>query len=169
MANYDFWIPLVLQNFGLSMLILAIVLTLFEWLMRKMVRRSVSFTIFYRWLALLAVGATALYAFAMHAFMPEFTAKTIGWANTPFQYEVAVANLAIGCLALLSFRATYSFRLATVIATTIWLWGDATVHLYEMMTKNNFALGNTGSWLWIDILIPILLIWCIIKMRKSAL
>lgn len=162
--DYNVLIPYALENFGLAMLILAIAISIIEWLFHKLFRTGTSgATVFYRWIALLAVGATCIYAFIMHAFFSEMAAKTIGWATTPFQYEVAVADLAIGVLAILSFGASLGFRVATVIGTTIWFWGDAVVHVYEMMTKDNFAVGNAGSWLWIDIAVPILLIICLLK------
>lgn len=169
LPDYQFLITFALANFALTMVVLALVLGCLEWIGRKLFRRSAGAGVFYRWLALLALGVTAIYAFVMHAFFAEIAAKTIGWAVTPFQYEVAVANFAIGFIAILSFRASYGFRLATVLAAMCWLWGDAIVHVYEMSTRHNFAIGNAGSWLWIDILLPVLLIICIIKMRADSL
>ena len=167
--DYNVLIPYALENFGLAMLILAILLGLLEWLGRSVFRSTThGSVVFYRWLALLAAGATCIYAAIMHAFFSEVAAKTIGWSVSPFQYEVAVANLAIGIIAILSFGGSLGFRIATVIGVTVWLWGDAAVHVYEMMTKNNFSIGNAGSWFWIDIIVPVLLIICILKMCSHA-
>ena len=40
--------------------------------------------------------AQGLWAFIGHVFFAEQAAASIGWANTPFQYEVGVANLGLG-------------------------------------------------------------------------
>lgn len=162
-ANY---IKFAMSNFGLVMLLVAVLFILFHRLAIKNISQA---EIVYRWIALFPLGFTAIYAFTMHAFFSLIAASTIGWISTPFQYEVAVANLAIGFLAIMSFRASYGFRLATVVASTIWLWGDAIVHLYEIFLYHNYAIGNAGSWLFLDIFIPLILISCIVKLKPGAL
>jgi len=167
-VDYNLWIAFTLENFALVMLAIAIVFGIIDWIIQKMLHHHGGAVVFYRWIALLALGFTAIYMFIMHVFYPEMTAKAIGWADSPFQYAMAAADFGFGVIAILSFRASYGFRLATVIGNTLWLWGNATVQIYEMALKNNFALGNTSSWLWMDILIPLLLIICIAKMPKNA-
>ena len=159
-ANVITWI---FSNYGLFMLFVAIVLSV----LHHLVNRKLPFSeIAYRWIALLPLGVTSIYAFVMHAFFPDFTAATIGWQSSPFQYEVAMASLGFGVIAILSFTASYGFRLATVIANTCWLWGDAVGHSYQMISHHNFAPGNAGSWFYMDVLIPLLLIICIIKIKS---
>ncbi len=108
---------------------------------------------FFRWIAL-AMGATGIYAFITHAFFPEQAAAAIGWQNSPFQFEVAVANLGFGVIAILAFSASFGFRLAAVIGNLCWLWGDAAGHIYQMVASHNFTIGNAGSWFWLDIIYP---------------
>jgi hypothetical protein len=160
-ASYIAW---TLSNFDLLMFILALIFIVFHRLIRKNLAES---EIVYRWMALFALGFTALYAFIFHVFFADFSAQAIGWNNTPFQYEVASANFAIASIAILSFNASYGFRLATVIASTCWLWGDAIVHLYEFIAYHNDAVGNIGSWFWMDVFVPIILICCIVKLRPT--
>lgn len=119
----------------------------------------------YRWIAFLGLGINGCYTFVMHGFFPDFTAATIGWQNSPFQYEVAIANLALGLLGLLSFYAGFGFRLAALLGNTCWLWGDAFDHIYQMIAQHNFTLGNAGSWFWMDICIPIVLWICLIIIK----
>ncbi len=157
-------IAFTLGNFGLIMLLLAICIIL----LNRQSNKSIPLAeLSFRWLTLLPLGMTAIYAFIMHAFFPEFTAKTIGWTNNPFQYEVAMANLGFGVMAILAFTASYGFRLATVIGNTCWLWGDATGHVYQMLVNHNFAIGNAGSWFWLDVLMPLLLIICLAGLGKK--
>ncbi len=166
--DYNLLIAYALENFGLVMLALAIIIAILEWLGRKLFSHPAGAVVFYRWIALLAVGVTAIYAAFLHVFFADMAAKTIGWATSPFQYEVAAADFAMGLLAILSFRASFGFRVATVLATTCILWGDAIVHIHEIMTKGNFAIGNAGSWFWLDIILPVLLIICILRMRRES-
>lgn len=161
-ANVLTW---VFSNYGLFMLFVAIILSVLHHLVNKKLPFS---EILYRWVALLPLGFTAIYAFIMHAFYPDFTAATIGWQNSPFQYEVAMANLGFGVIAILSFRASYGFRLATVIANTCWLWGDAVGHSYQMISHHNFAPGNAGSWFYMDVLLPFILIICLMKLKSHV-
>lgn len=154
----------IFSNFGLFMFIVAI---FFMLLHRLIDRNEAPFEVLYRWFALFPLGVTAIFAAIMHAFFPEFTAETIGWQNTPFQFEVAMANLAFGVIAILSFKASYGFRLATVISTTCWLWGDALGHIYQINVHHDFAPGNAGSWLYMDMFLPVILILAVVKLKQS--
>jgi len=78
--------------------------------------------------------------------------------GSPFQREVAFANLAFGVLGLLSFKMRESFRLAAIIGYSLFLLGAAYGHIQEMTTKGNYAEYNAGSVLYIDILISVILI-----------
>jgi hypothetical protein len=111
--------------------------------------------------ALFALGFTSIFAFVYHTFFPYIASSAIGWLPSPFQYEVGMANLAIGVIAILSFNASYGFRLATVIASACWLWGDAVGHIIQILQFHNYSLGNAGPWLWMDLLIPFVLLICI--------
>ncbi len=91
-------------------------------------------------------------------FAPEESARLIGWQDSPFQYEVGMADLTVGVLGVLAFRRNLGFRLATTIAVVCWLGGDAIGHIHQMVTAHNFAPGNAGSWFWCDILFPIVMV-----------
>ncbi len=154
------YIKLILNDFGLAMLALAA----FFILIHKLIVRSKvpSDEIVYRWLALFPLGMTGIYTFVIHAFYPELADKAIGWSYSPFEYEVAVADLALGVIAILSFNASYGFRLATVIANVIFLLGCAVNHINLMIMQQNYNVGNAGSWLWFnDLILPLLLLLCI--------
>jgi hypothetical protein len=158
-------LPLVLSNFSLAMFVVA----LFFILLHKLFMRSMPLAeIAYRWTVFFALGCTSLYAFVMHAFYPDVAAATIGWMVSPFQFEVAMANLAFGVLGVLAFNASYGFRLATALGAACLWWGAADGHLYQLFTEHNFSVGNAGSWLWMDLLIPLILLTCIIKLKPAV-
>ena len=59
-----------------------------------------------QWSLLVNVGIAGILGFYQHAFNAAGTAEFIGWApGSPFQFEVAVANLAFGVLGLLTNEA----------------------------------------------------------------
>ena len=150
------------SHFSLSMLLLALIISLFFTIFSSI---TLSKAIF-RWVALLAVGLTGIYTFVVHAFFPAISAANIGWAMSPFQYEVAIADLTVGILGIFAFHASRGFRMATVIAATVWMWGDAYGHIHQMISNHNFAPGNAGSWFWMDVVIPIILIMAFLKMKQ---
>jgi hypothetical protein len=114
------------------------------------------------------VGFGGLWAFMGHAFFPDKVAASIGWASgSPFQFEVAVANLAIGVLGILSIKFKDNFRTATVIAATIFFWGAAFGHITEILKNGNYNSGNAGATLYFDIIFPAVLIILLFIYKKG--
>jgi hypothetical protein len=106
------------------------------------------------WLMLLFVGLSGLYTGLLHLFVPVQTAAEIGWKTSPFQWEVGVADFMLGVLGVMAAWGNRSFRWAVVVALCIWFWGDAVGHVRQMRLADNFASGNAGSWFWVDVLGP---------------
>lgn len=162
------WQQLVLTHFSCAMFVVAIGIFILDWIMQK-IRRQKNNDLLLRWLLLLPVGFTGIYAFFMHLFFPASSAAVMNWPTSPFQFEVALANLCIGLLGILSFRAGYGFRLATVIVASFWMWGHAISEIYQIVITSNIYLGNAVSWFWIDVILPFVLISCIKKSRPVAI
>jgi len=154
-----------LTNFSIIMLIAAVALALAIGRPWRGASSGFSNELF-RWVALLAVGSVGLYTGVTHIFFPQVSAAEIGWAPSPFQFEVGMADLTIGVLGVLAFRAGFGFRAAATVAATIFLGGDAVGHVHQMIVADNFAPGNAGPWFWSDILVPLVMIaslatlWC---------
>ena len=155
---------LILGNLGFFLAILAAIFSVVQCMINKKLDR---FEIVYRWFACLPLGMTAIYAFILHAFFPDFTAAAIGWHNSPFQFEVAMANLGFGVIAILSIYGSYGFRLATVIGNACWLWGDAIGHSRQLIVHHYFSASHAGSWFYMDMLLPVVLLACIFKLYSS--
>ena len=146
------------ENTSLIALVVALALGIFGFIRRANAKKGHVWEPLEFWMMFLFVGLVGVYTFAFHCFWPNIAAEGIGWANSPFQWEVGIANAAIGSLGLLAMKASRQFRLAVVVATSIWLWGDAAGHIYQMVAANNFAPGNAGPWFWTDVAGPLLLI-----------
>ena len=113
---------------------------------------------FLSWILLLPIGVTGLWAGAFHVFLPGTAAALIGWEASPFQFEVGMADLAIGVTACISFWRDLSFKAAAASAASIFLLGDAVGHVRQMVVARNFAPGNAGVPFYMDIICPLLAI-----------
>lgn len=114
--------------------------------------------IFLRYTLVINVGLEGYFGFYGHVFMGDQIAATIGWAPSPFQYEVGMANLAVGALGILCLWFEDTFWFATIVATTVWLWGDAVGHVRQMLVAHNYAPNNAGGALYSDLIVPAALI-----------
>lgn len=105
------------------------------------------------------VGIGSVWTFLGHTFMAAQVAASIGWpAGNPFQFEVACANLTFGVLGILCWKFRDNFWTATVIGYAVFMWGAAYGHIMDMINFQNYAPGNAGAPLYIDIIMPIILI-----------
>jgi hypothetical protein len=124
---------------------------------------------FLAWILLLPIGVTGLWAGVSHIFFPAVAAAYIGWQVSPFQFEVGMADLAVGVTACIAFWQDLSFKAAAVCAASVFLLGDAVGHIREMAEANNFAPGNAGLPFYMDIICPALAIALVtIAKRHSA-
>jgi hypothetical protein len=120
------------------------------------------------------VGVGGIFAFIGHAFYGVQIAKQIGWlSGNPFQFEVAIANLAFGVLGLLSIKLKRGFWLATGLGSVIFYYGAAFGHIKDIIIHHNYAPYNSGTFLYMgDIFIPsiilILLILYVVTFKKRT-
>jgi hypothetical protein len=125
-----------------------------------------------RYLFLFPLGLQGLWAFIGHVFFAEQAAASIGWANTPFQYEVGVANLGLGLAAIYAAFRGFEARLAVAIAAGCFLIGAGVIHIVDIVGQGNLAPGNAGPILVTDFLTPIavlvLLIFASEKWRPKS-
>jgi hypothetical protein len=116
-------------------------------------------------------GFASITAFIMHFFFSDMVASSIGWAlGSPFQKEVAGANLAVGLLGFLGFWRR-DFWLPYVISKTAFLWIAGITHVVDLFQHQNLALGNAGLTRYMDFIWPliyILLLWLTTHYGKPA-
>jgi hypothetical protein len=127
---------------------------------------------FLAWLLLLPIGISGLWAGTAHVFFPSTAAAHIGWQTSPFQFEVGMADFAVGVTACLAFWRDLSFKAAAVSAASVFLLGDAVGHVRQMAEAGNFAPGNAGVPFFMDIICPvlaiILLAWSVRMRRRQT-
>src|ERR1700687_5162566 len=121
-----------------------------------------------RYLFVFPLGLQGLWAFVGHVFFAEESAASIGWAASPFQYEVGVANLGLGLASLYAAFKGFEARAATAIAAACFLGGAGVGHIIDIAQGDNLAPGNGGPILVTDFLTPIaILVLLLVFPRRS--
>jgi hypothetical protein len=120
---------------------------------------------------LFSIAIGYLYNFVVHAFFGEMVAHFIGWAQSPFQLEVAFASLGFSAVGFYAFKNAFGVRVAAILGPSLFLLGAAGGHIYQIATSDNLAPGNAGSILYTDILLPVIgaaLLWFKCKASSHA-
>jgi hypothetical protein len=154
-------IAFVLGNLPAFLLVAALIIPAFTRTPSSVTERYLA------WLLLLPVGGSGLWAALFHLAFPAFAAAQIGWEPSPFQFEVGMADLAIGATACLSFWGDLSFKAAAVTINAIFLAGDAVGHVRQMIVAGNFAPGNAGTPFFTDIILPVLTLALLLAAHRS--
>jgi len=158
-----FWVPLI--AYALVLLFTAGVLARAP---RPLPPHSVA-TALMRGIFLFPAGLMGLWGALGHTVFAAQAAASIGWAPSPFQFEVAMANLAIGVTGIVAtFYPNWGFRFATALAAACFLGGAAVGHLVQISTTGNLAAGNAGPILYTDILTPLALLVLLAVTRRTA-
>jgi hypothetical protein len=149
-------ITFVLSNFPLTFLVLGLIASLIAiaWSpgpveAATLVEKLISWHVFF------AVGVSNLYNFVCHVFFGKMAAAFIGWADSPFQFEVGMASLGFAAVAFLAAFRSFDLRLAAILGPSLFLLGAAAGHIHQMATEHNFAPGNAGIIFYMDIIIPL--------------
>jgi Na+/melibiose symporter-like transporter len=111
-----------------------------------------------RYLFFFPLGLQGLWGFVGHVFFAERVAESIGWATSPFQYEVGVANLGLGLASLYAAFKGFEARVAVAIAAACFLVGAGIGHIRDIAETGNLAPGNAGPIMITDFLTPIVIV-----------
>lgn len=116
-----------------------------------------------------AIGIGFFWAFLFHAFAQSIAARAIGWAPSPFEWELAWAELGIAVVALISLWRGYDMRAAVTLIFAIFSFGAAAQHIDQIVCCRNYAPGNAGLILWLnDIALPFGLLLLAYGARSKA-
>ncbi len=113
------------------------------------------------------VGIGGFWGFIGHVFYSETISSYIGWQTSPFEFEVGMANLAMGVTGIIASFSSAGYKKATATFVSIFLFGAAIGHIHQIIVENNLHPGNVGSILWTDILIPIILVIAILFSKEK--
>jgi len=149
-------ITFVMSNYSLSFFALGLIVS-FVAIARSgnSIDQSLVLEKLLAWYVFFSIGIDNFYNFVMHVFFGRMSAAFIGWADSPFQFEVGTASLGYAAVGLLAAFRSYDLRLAAVLGPSVFTLGAAAGHINQMVTAHNFAPGNAGIIFWTDILIPL--------------
>lgn len=162
----------VLSNFTVTFFVLGLLASLIAIARAaRPLSRAVVVERLLAWFVFFNIGLAYSYNFVMHAFFGEMTARFIGWADSPFQFEVATASLGFAVVGFLAAFGSFDLRLAAILGPGLFTLGAAAGHIYQMSAAQNFAPGNAGAVLYTDIGIPLigfLLLWLCARFACST-
>ncbi|QIB33182.1 DUF6790 family protein [Ancylobacter pratisalsi] len=119
-----------------------------------------------RYILVFPVGLMGLWGFTGHVFFAEQAAASIGWAPSPFQFEVGMANLGIGLAGIIgAFLPSPGFRAAVGVMMAGFLGGAGVGHLVQIGETGNMAAGNAGPILYTDFLTPLAVLGLLLVQR----
>jgi hypothetical protein len=117
--------------------------------------RVVKVSLFY--LLCIQWGLGAAMTAIPHIVVPDLVAGFIGWEpGSPFQRELGFASLGVSLLGILCIWIRGWFWLAPVVANSVFLLGAASVHIIDIIERENLAPGNAGAILFYDIAMPVI-------------
>ncbi|MET0908135.1 MAG: DUF6790 family protein [Ilumatobacteraceae bacterium] len=90
------------------------------------------------------IGVACLGAGIAHLFVGAKIARSIGWAPSPFQWEVGCADTAFGLVALQAAAFGPQYWLAIIAVNGIFRIGCGIGHIREIITAGNYAINNTA-------------------------
>lgn len=96
------------------------------------------------WLLLLAVGIDGLWAGIFHVFFPGIASAAIGWQPSPFEFEIGVADIALGLVAVIAFWRSLAFQSAIALYAIVFYAGVTIGHLVQAFGEGNYAPDNFG-------------------------
>lgn len=119
-----------------------------------------------------SIGVGEAINFVMHSVFGDYAASTIGWAQSPFQLELAFASLGVAVVAFMLHGPTVQLRakVAQVVAMAIFMYGAAAGHIYQTAVNHDHAVNNGGLLLAMDITVATvgiaLVIWRSVAGRR---
>jgi hypothetical protein len=156
-------IAFVLGNFTLTFFVIGLVFSAVA-IARAPRPRSTGLIIekLMSWFVFWTIGVLYLYNAVFHIFFGKMAAAFIGWADSPFQFEVGTASLGFAALGFIAAFGSFDRRLAAILGSGVFMLGAAGGHIDQMITAHNFAPGNAGIIFWSDSLLPLIgfaLLW----------
>lgn len=165
-------IVFLLSNYSLTFLVIGLLFSAIALARaRKPVNQPLVIEKLLAWHVFWAIGVGYLYNFVMHAFFGRMSAAFIGWADSPFQLEVATASLGFAAVGFIAAFRSFDLRLAAIVGPSLFTLGAAAGHVKQMVTEHNFAPGNAGVIFYMDIVIPLFgfsLLWLQHRFRHAG-
>ncbi|TDW23994.1 DUF6790 family protein [Kribbella kalugense] len=124
--------------------------------------------IWQRWWAIVALGCGSVWMTVSFLTIGDYMADTIGFTRSPFQFEIAFANLALAVGAFRSASGSARERLTVGLLAAAFLWGATVGHVYQWFVHGDHQPGNGGGILVYDVGIPaVMIILAVVQSRQQ--
>ncbi len=120
------------------------------------------------WVLALAVGADGIWAGFFHVFFPEIASRQIGWQPSPFEFEVGIADMALGIVAILSFWRGFEFKAAIAVYAILFYAGVSVGLFVQSFEHGDFAPDNFGILLILTLARIVALIWLVSRCSRGS-
>jgi len=164
-------IAFTFSNFTLAFFVIGLIFSAIAMVGSTPITAAVVVEKLLAWYVFFTVGVSYLYNFIGHVFFGRETAAFIGWADSPFQFEVGTASLGFAVVGFLAAWRSFDLRLAAVIGPSIFSLGAAVGHVQQMIASHNFAPGNARVIFYTDIAIPLVgfvLLWLQWRVNRES-
>lgn len=131
-------ITLVLSNVPVLMLVLAIAVAAVTKRPASVPQR------YFSWLLLLSIGLESLWGGLFHVFFPDLASAQIGWQPSPYEFEIGIADIALGVVAIIAFWRSNSFKSAVAAYAVLFNAGVLVGHVRQAIGTGNFSSDNMG-------------------------
>ena len=148
-------IAFIITNYAFSCFVIGVLFALASIARAGRADRNVIVEKLLAWHVFWSIGACYLLNFVFHGFFGQMAARFIGWADGPFQFEVATASLGFSLVGFLAAWGSRDFRTAAILGPAVFTLGAAAGHVHQMVTTHNFAPGNAGLIFYTDIGLPL--------------
>lgn len=111
-----------------------------------------------RWLFVFPLGTMAIWDFVTYGFLPQTVADRFGWAPSPFQMEVAFANLGLGAASLYAAFVKRPARIAVALVAACFLVGSGLSLVNNILDGDDLAAGVAGAILLKHFLTPVVVL-----------
>ncbi|MDX2971038.1 DUF6790 family protein [Kribbella solani] len=129
--------------------------------------RAARLEIWQRWWAIAALGCGSLWMTLSFLAIGDYMADTIGFTRSPFQFEIAFANLALAVAAFRAASGSARERLTVGLVAAAFLWGATIGHVHQWFAYGNHQPGNGGGILVYDVGIPAVMILLAVAQSRA--
>lgn len=146
----------LLTNLFLACYVLGFLLALLALCIRRGRRegRSGEAVLFLRCYLFCPISLAFLGNFIGHVFFSESMARTIGWAESPFQSDVGWTSLGFALIGLMGIPGGPGLRAAAVLGPACFSLGSGASQLVQIIGEQHHPAGHPGSMLYMDFIIP---------------
>jgi hypothetical protein len=118
------------------------------------------------WIVVGFYGFATLGAGLQHIVRPDRIAAYIGWApGSGFQLELGWAEVGLGIAGIAGLWLPPVYLVGPAVVGSVLFLGAALVHARDIAKQGNLSPGNAGPVLYVDILVPVLTVACLLVGR----